>query len=366
MGYCLSCKKESILISNRIGFCARCIKERFEEILPQIKLIHRKTRQEFQLPPEPPHADGGIRCNQCIHKCEISQNSTGFCGTRHVANNRLIGGRPHEGNLSFYYDPLPTNCVGNFVCPAGTGSGYPEFSKRKGPEFGYKNLAVFYHSCSFNCLYCQNFHFKYETFSPKRITAKELANAVDSRTTCICYFGGDPTPHILHAIKTSTIALKSSNLVRICWETNGAMDMQYLRKIAELSLKSGGCIKFDLKAWNDKIHYALCGVSNKQTLENFEYLSSLVKKRPKVPFLLASTLLVPGYVDEDEIRGISSFISSLNKDIPYNLLGFHPTFYLDDLPRTSRRHAFLSREIALSEGLKNVHIGNFHLLGDDY
>jgi pyruvate-formate lyase-activating enzyme len=26
---------------------------------------------------------------------------------------------------------------------------------------------------------------------------------VDKKTTCICYFGGDPTPQILHAIKSS-------------------------------------------------------------------------------------------------------------------------------------------------------------------
>ncbi len=366
MGFCRACNRESILISNRIGYCVDCIRERFDRLSPEIRLLHRKTREEFNLPHKPPNEHNGIRCNQCIHNCRIPENQTGFCGTRYVKRDTIMGGRPHEGNLSYYYDPLPTNCVASFICPGGAETGYPEFSKSKGPEFGYKNLAVFYHSCSFNCLYCQNYHFKHMTFSSERISSKELAGAVDDRTTCICYFGGDPTPHILHAIKSSSLALKKARPLRICWETNGAMAIPYLNRIAELSLKSGGCIKFDLKAWDEKVHLTLCGVSNKRTLENFSYLSNLIKKRPDPPFLIASILLVPGYIDEKEVKAIASFISGLNRDIPLSLLGFHPTFFLDDLPRTSRRHALEAREIALSEGLRSVHIGNYHLLGDEY
>jgi hypothetical protein len=30
-----------------------------------------------------------------------------------------------HGNLSWYKDPLPTNCVGDWVCAGGTGAGFP-------------------------------------------------------------------------------------------------------------------------------------------------------------------------------------------------------------------------------------------------
>ena len=136
--------------------------------------------------------------------------------------------------------------------------------------------------------------------------------------------------------------------------------------MADLSLQSGGCIKFDLKAWNDAIHHALCGVTNKKTLENFKVLSKLVSQRPEPPMLIASTLLVPGYVDEIEVAGIAGHIAALNPEIPYSLLAFYPHFYLQDLPTTSRTHALRCKEIAENAGLKRVHLGNVHLLGGEY
>jgi pyruvate formate lyase activating enzyme len=195
-----------------------------------------------------------------------------------------------------------------------------------------------------------------------------LAGAVDDKTTCICYFGGDPTPQILHALKTSKLALhsRSREILRICWETNGCVNEPFLTTMAELSLGSGGCIKIDLKAWNEAIHYALCGVTNKKTLENFKTLSSCISRRPEPPFLIASTLLVPGYVDEEEVGALASYISNLNPDIPFSLLAFYPHFYLKDLPTTSRAHALRCKGIAERQGVRNVHIGNIHLLGEDY
>jgi len=139
-----------------------------------------------------------------------------------------------------------------------------------------------------------------------------------------------------------------------------------LRQAAELSLISGGCIKFDLKAWSEELHLALCGVSNKRTLENFRLLAQYAEKRPSPPFLVASTLLVPGYIDKEEISGIAAFIASLSRDIPYVLLAFHPQFMMNDLPPTSERHARECEAEARAQGLSNVRVGNIHLLGDYY
>ncbi len=367
-GTCKLCGARSNVVSDIIGYCVDCIRNDFDKVWPEIEEVHKKSRREFGLPEVPPRNPGGIFCDQCHNRCQIGEGEVGYCGIRRVEDGKLVGGRPHEGNLYYYHDPLPTNCVADFVCPAGTGSGYPRFARKAGPERGYKNLAVFYHACSFNCLYCQNYHFKEYTFSSRKITSRELAEAADIWTSCVCYFGGDPSPQILHAIKAAKLALKKTQDMpfRICWETNGAMSPKYRDIIAEISLKSGGCIKFDLKAWNENLHKALCGVSNGQTLGNFKELGKLVPLRKEPPFLIASTLLVPGYVDYEEISAIAKFIADINPDIPYSLLGFYPDFKLKDLPTTSREHAVKSKQIAESKGLKNVNIGNVHLLGDNY
>jgi len=254
--------------------------------------------------------------------------------------------------------------VADWVCPAGTGAGYPEFTYRNSAEYGYKNLAVFYHACSFDCLFCQNWHYRRLLSSPNWVEASKLVEAVDELTACICFFGGDPTPQLPHAIYVSRLALKQNQgrILRICWETNGSMHPALLRQMAELSLSSGGCIKFDLKAWSEPIHIALCGVSNKRTLDNFRLLAGYTKIRPSPPLLIGSTLLVPGYVDKKEVAGIASFISSLDPNIPYALLAFHPDFLMTDLPATSRQQAIECLEAAKAAGLSQVRLGNIQLL----
>ena len=82
--------------------------------------------------------------------------------------------------------------------------------------------------------------------------------------------------------------------------------------------------------------------------------------------LIASTLLIPGYVDIYEVQQLAEFIAGLSPLIPYSLLAFHPQFYMDDLPTTSRSHAQKAKQVAEKAGLKNVRIGNIHLLGDAY
>ena len=117
-----------------------------------------------------------------------------------------------------------------------------------------------------------------------------------------------------------------------------------------------------VKAWDETLHLALTGVSNKRTLENFARAGEKTRVRPVPPVLIASTLLVPGYIDQDEIRGIARFIGSIDPTIPYSLLAFHPHFVMTDLPLTPRSLAEDCVRIAQEEGLTNIKIGNAHLL----
>jgi pyruvate formate lyase activating enzyme len=140
------------------------------------------------------------------------------------------------------------------------------------------------------------------------------------------------------------------------------MQTAWLKPLVDSSLANGGIIKFDLKTFSEEMHLALTGVSNSQTLKNFAALAARIPERPEVPLLTGSTLLVPGYVDLEEIHGLARFIASLNPDIPYSLLAFYPQFYLNDLPVTSRDFALQARQVALDAGVKQVNLGNLHLL----
>jgi len=365
---CQNCGKKSVLISRALSLCADCIRKDFDQVFPLIEQAHHTARVPFSLPVTVPKETNGIKCQLCVNECGIPVSGRGYCGLRTNEGNRLVGATAEKGNVSWYYDALPTNCVADWVCPGGSGAGYPQFAYRNGPEYGYKNLAVFYQACSFDCLFCQNWTYRIEASKPSRVDAMKLADAVDEHTACVCYFGGDPSPQLPHALRASRLALEKNRgrILRICWETNGSMHPSLLKQAAELSLSSGGCIKFDLKAWSEELHIALCGASNRRTLENFRMLAGYLGKRPIPPFLVASTLLVPGYVDREEVSKLAAFIASLNSDIPYALLAFCPQFTMRDLPTTSRHHAQECLEVAQAQGLKNVRLGNIHLLGNDY
>ncbi|MCS7222580.1 MAG: radical SAM protein [Anaerolineae bacterium] len=330
--------------------CVACLRQRPAEALAVARRAHVQTRREFGLPPEPPRTEGGVQCTLCANECLIGEGERGYCGLRTVCHGRLVhlAGTPARGLLHWYRDPLPTNCVADWVCPGHH-------------AHGYHNLAVFYASCTFNCLFCQNWHFR--EASPIRgqgMSAQALADVANSRTFCVCYFGGDPSAQMAHALAASR--LLAARGVRICWETNGNLHPRWLDRAVELSLISGGCLKFDLKAYNDTVHQALTGVSNRRTLENFARAAQRIGERPDPPLLVASTLLVPGYVDAAEVSAIARFIASLNPHIPYALLAFAPNFYMPDLPCTSVQHAEEAEAAARAAGLTNVHIGNRHLL----
>jgi pyruvate formate lyase activating enzyme len=108
---------------------------------------------------------------------------------------------------------------------------------------------------------------------------------------------------------------------------------------------------------------ALTGTSNQRSLENFERAASRAADRPGPPLVVASTLLVPGYVTADEIGAIALFIASIDPETPYSLLAFSPQFAAMDLPLTSAGHAREAIEAAYDAGLTNVHLGNRHLIG---
>jgi len=349
--HCLVCGRKGAGLSRAIGVCAACLRQGLPAARSRAQAIHAESRAEFGLPVEPPRHPGGIPCPLCANECLIGEGERGYCGLRTVRQGRLVhlAGTPQRGLLHWYRDPLPTNCVADWVCE---GSKHP----------GHHNLAVFYASCTADCLFCQNWHFR--QLSPATsatLSAGELASAANSRTFCVCFFGGDPATQMPHALAaTKRLAARG---VRICWETNGMMHPKLLDAAVQYSLETGGCIKFDLKAFDVELHLALTGVPNRRTLDNFARAARRYAERPEQPLVVASTLLVPGYVDAEQVSKVARYIAALNPQIPYALLAFAPNFYLSDLPCTSARQAEVAEAAARVAGLVNVRIGNRQLLG---
>jgi pyruvate formate lyase activating enzyme len=313
----------------------------------------------------------------CGRECNLSENTRGFCGYRSWSAGSIITStKSLEVAIGlYYYDPHPTNCVAFPVCPAITGRGYPRYALTPHGERGYYNIAVFYGGCNLDCLYCQNWEYREmaRKASP-RLSVEDLVGSVNWRTTCVCFFGGDPGPFAPHALLSAKRMIKKAREIglkvfRVCWETNGLWNPLLLEDATKVSLESGGIVKIDFKAWSPEVYKLLCGVEEKHARvirENIKLVASRFNLRKDPPVLVISTLLVPGYIDEYEIDKMTKFVAELNPDIPYVFLGFHPDYMLVDLPTTSYKHAETAVKIARENGLKNVYIGNVFLLGNAY
>ncbi|MCP1392791.1 MAG: radical SAM protein [Methanothrix harundinacea] len=370
-----------------LGVCPSCIRKRPEEAEPLIREAHILAREPYPLPPEVPRSTdrGARRCDLCSNECVIAPGDLGYCGVRKNWGDRIVGLFPGYGILTTYEDSLPTNCCASWFCP---GTLAP-------PEDRKVNVAVFLYGCNFDCLFCQNESHR-RLHLPPLVSLEALVSRIGANpgAECVCYFGGSPEPQLPFALRASKRLLDLEELVgekdgdgdddiagcwsggledkvewggdggrrpRICWEMNGCGNPTLVKRAAELSLRSGGIVKFDLKAFDENLSLALSGVYNWRAYENFEMIAKCLFEAREAPVLTATTLLVPGYVDEVEVGAIAEFIAGLNPDIPYTLLVFHPDFMMRDLPITPRSQAVRCIEAA-NKHLSRVYLGNKHML----
>jgi pyruvate formate lyase activating enzyme len=334
---CKLCQRENEEVSSTLNVCLSCIRKKPDESIEITKDAHRKIRETFDLPPDPPSSQDGIGCNVCANECKIGLGEKGYCGLRKNIDGKL---RIREGVLHTYYDPLPTNCCASWFC---------------GATLGY-NLAVFPYACSFNCVFCQNSEHKNIT-TPEEVEIGSLVRESE-KASCICYFGGTPEPQLPFLLRATEKIVEKNKRIRICWEWNGTGNPKLVKKAAGFSYDTHGTVKFDLKAFDCNLNIALTGRPNHRTLDNFRMINEEFKKKD---LLTATTLLVPGYIDEEEVEKIARFISSVDRDIPYSLLAFHPDFKMMDMPVTTRRLAEGCYRVA-RKYLNRVNIGNKHLL----
>lgn len=374
---CIICGRGEGEVARALGVCLACIRDRSEEALEYAKRAHERARAPYGLPPEPPRSadPDARRCRLCANECLLAPGEVGYCGIRKNLGDRVGNVFPGGyGVLHAYEDPLPTNCCASWFCPGSRAAG------------GEVNVAVFLYGCNFDCLFCQNESHK-QLQIPPLVSLESFVSRIKSnpKAHCVCYFGGSPEPQLPFALRASNMLIEDDELdelddfsdfgdideieeieleikrPRICWEWNGCGNPLLVKKAASLSHRSGGVVKFDLKAFHESLSIALSGVSNRRAFENFEMVAKEFFDGSDPPVLTATTLLVPHYVDEVEVERIAEFIASLDPKIPYSLLVFHPAFCMDDLPVTPRSQVEACLRAA-KKHLSGVHLGNEYLL----
>lgn len=98
-------------------------------------------------------------------------------------------------------------------------------------------------------------------------------------------------------------------------DTNGSTDYSTLPDL--VALAEG--FMLDVKAWDDREHRALTGVSNEMVLKNLDYLAQAGK------LYEVRTVVLPGeYNVEETVREVSKTIASISPGTRYKLIAYRP------------------------------------------
>ena len=366
MAACNVCGAQSDDISQGIGLCVTCMRSRFNELGPELMRLHRKIRRDMNLPGTPPMGGQGLDCARCVQGCRIPEGGLGYCGAVAAQNGALAGGDPDGASCRTRRMPAPETQQLPFPYTArALFEDRPEKAPAATPDDESSSLlAVFYTSCSYDCLFCQ-YTGLIAPPQPPTQTAADLAARAGENGAGIVFCGGTG-PNIEHSLKAAEILRNNTKdrPFRIFWDTTAAFSPDYMEEMARLALDSGGGINIDYKAWSQPSHFALCGDSNLNTLKNTEQLAEIQQRFPHRRIMYVSIDLLAGYIEEQEIKSLARLIEFLDPEIPLTLNACRPGRCLADLPVTSRDHAEHCREVALSFGLRNVRIGNPQWLQD--
>jgi pyruvate formate lyase activating enzyme len=208
--------------------------------------------------------------------------------------------------------------------------------------------------CNFRCKHCQNADISQlprdhggmivgEPVSPDRI----VTAARQARCASISYTYTEPTIFIELAYETAKLAAAEG--IKNVFVTNGYTTAEALREIRPYLHAAN----IDLKGFTDTFYRNICGARLQPVLDSIRLYHELGI------WIEITTLVIPGHNDsESELRQIADFIRSVDRDIPWHVSRFHPTYKLTDQPRTPVQTLKRAREIGLDAGLRFVYEGN--------
>jgi len=276
-----------------------------------------------------------VQCFLCSHRCKIKDSKRGICQVRENRGGKLyslVYGRLVSENV----DPIEKK---------------PLFHLLPG-SLSYSIATV---GCNFRCQHCQNFEIsQYPLRSPgaaipgaHRTPAEVVAAARASDCKSIAYTYVEPTIFMEFALETAALAHAAG--LKNVFVSNGYTSPEATRKLAPLL--DGNNI--DLKAFTDKFYHEVCGARLAPVLDTIRLMRELGV------WVEVTTLVIPGWNDSDqELRDIAMFLRGVDKDMPWHVTSFHPTFKMMDRPATPIATLRRARDIGLAAGLTYVYEGN--------
>ena len=272
-----------------------------------------------------------IRCDVCMHHCELDREQTGFCRARKNTGERIIP--VNYGKItSLALDPIEKKplamfCPGTMILSAGS--------------FG----------CNLRCPFCQNHEISMAGegeseaayIEPGELAAR--AQALRPRGNIgVAYTYNEPLVGWEYVRDTARF-IRAAGMKNVI-VTNASVTDPVLDEILPLT----DAMNIDLKGFTDQFYAKLGG--DLGTVRHF------IQRAAEACHVELTTLIVPGENDsEQEIKELTSWVGGISSDIPLHITRFFPRWKMTDLGATDIRTVYSLAETA-RKSLKHVFIGN--------
>ena len=277
--------------------------------------------------------DQKVKCTACARYCEIGKNQIGLCAIRGNEDGKLqlyAYGKVISGNI----DPIEKKPVIHY---------WP----------GSKIYSIATTGCNWLCKYCQN-----SDISQRRkiegidMTPEDVANtAVKYGAHGIAYTYNEPSIFIEFA-RDCGVAARKKGLFN-AFVSNGYDTPETVKMMGEFL----DCITVDFKGSAEpEFTRKFIGVPDPQPI-----FDSLLEIRDKTNIHVEITDLIVPEVGDSLVyaKKLSKFVyDEFGPEMPIHFLRFHPDYKMMEYPSTPVETLEKHYEVAKSQGLKYVYLGN--------
>ncbi len=220
---------------------------------------------------------------------------------------------------------------------------------------GAKEASLFFWGCNFDCKGCLS---KKEIHNYLLKENLHLFNEEPSETARPPerFLSADDVIRILGDLDVTTVLFEGQEaaldslypyLTAALHERFGTQNILCTNLYRMPALRDTDWVQMSIKAFDDGLHRDYTGKSNERVLRNFESLCRAGVR------LSVATVLIPGYIDTDEIDRVAKYIAGVDKNVPYNIL---PYFKSGDNPwRRPTPNEMHEAEVIARRHLNRVH-----------
>ncbi|NCC50135.1 MAG: AmmeMemoRadiSam system radical SAM enzyme [Spartobacteria bacterium] len=278
-----------------------------------------------------------VQCGLCPKECVIAPGESGECRIRVNIDGKLTAvtyGFP----CSVHVDPVEKKPLFHFL-----------------PGTGILSLATV--GCNLHCKNCQNWEISQQ--NPEHSTAYPLPPeelpGVALRQHCrsVAFTYTDPVVYYEYA-------LEASQQAHAAGLKNVLVSAAYINPVPWRALCAhADAANIDLKAYSDEFYRTICDATLRPVLD------ALVAAKGAGVMVEMTNLVIPTLNDSDnDIRQLCQWIRTyMGRETPLHFSRFFPHYRMRNLPPTPEKTLLRAREIARSEGLDFVYIGN--LISED-